>query len=222
MDFIYADKITELLFSVFSLLMLSVLIYLVRQTGYKFKIFLSGLLGYLFLFSLVVGSGLPQRIIIPLVPLLFLSVLGFSIYFALSSFGKAVSQKYTLMVLVGIQMFRLPLELLLHHWAELGTVPPTMTWTGQNWDILSGVLALLSIPFVNRYPKMAWIINACGFVLLMNVLRVVIMSSPFPFSWPLENPIRLIMYLPYAYIGPLFVGFALAFHLITFRKLLNR
>lgn len=222
MDFVFADGFSEILFSGFCFFMFSLLIYLVKIIGYRFKLFLGLFVSYLAIFTIVVLSGLPQKYIIPFMPLLFLSVLVGSVCFALSDFGKAISQKYSLMILIGIQGFRLPLELLLHHWAGIGTVPSTMTWTGQNWDILSGILALVSIPSLGKNYKIAWFVNVCGSFLLINVLRVVIMSSPFPFSWKLDNPIKLILYLPYAYIGPLFVGFALAFHIIAFRKLLNR
>lgn len=108
-------------------------------------------------------------------------------------------EKFSLTSFVGFQVFRLPLELLLHHWANHGT-----------------------IPWVSRFRWIAWSTQLVGLALLINVVRVVVMSSPFPFSWQLENPLQLVMYFPYALIGPLFVGVALAGHLLTFRKLLHK
>jgi hypothetical protein len=55
----------------------------------------------------------------------------------------------------------------------------------------------------------------------VNVLRVVVLSSPFPFAWPLANPLQLALYFPYVLIAPLFVGAALAGHLVAFRALVR-
>lgn len=214
-----ADDVSLWIFSAFALLMAVLCLFAVKRTGYKFKKF-SVIFGlYLAGFSGLVAAGLPQKHVLPFFPLMFASVLILSLWFAFSEYGKRVSQVFSLATLIGLQGFRLPLELILHHWADLQTVPETMTWTGQNWDIVAGVASLLAIPFVNASRRLAWGVNMLGFVLLLNVLRVVIMSSPFPFSWPLENPIQLIAYMPYALIGPLFVGVAFAGHLIVFRKL---
>ena len=121
--------------------------------------------------------------------------------------------------LVGLQTFRLPLELILHHWAEIGTIPKTMTWTGSNIDIVAGIVALLFTPLLRFHKKLVWVPQLIGFFLLLNVLRVVLMSSPFPFSWELETPLLLAMYFPYVLIAPLFVLPAFMAHLLLFKKL---
>lgn len=182
------------------------------------------------LFSWAVHSGIVIHYAIPLVPLIFVALLAISAAFAFSRPALATALKLPLALLIGFQGFRLPLELLLHHWASTETIPSTMTWSGQNWDIVSGIIALLAAPFVGhgrlgrklgtKYGlKIAWFANTVGFVLLLNVLRVVVMSSPLPISWKLESPLQLIFYLPYAWIGPMFVAPALMGHLITFRVL---
>ncbi len=180
-----------------------------------------GFLLYIAVFSLIVYLKLPEERFIPTAPILFLSVFAGSIYIAFSKIGMQISNTFSFKFLIGIQAFRLPLELILHHWTETKTIPETMTWTGQNWDIISGLSALFAIPFLNKNVKLVWLVQILGFCLLVNVLRVVILSSPLPFAWPLENPLLLIVYLPYALIGPLFVGVALTFHLVAFRKLIH-
>jgi hypothetical protein len=151
-----------------------------------------------------------------------LSVLIVSLLICFSKLGANISNGFSLAFLIGLQAFRLPLELILHHWADLGTVPETMTWTGQNLDIITGIISLLTIPFLNKSKILAWGVQLIGFVLLLNVLRVVVMSSPLPFSWKLEKPLLLIAYFPFALIAPLFVGTALTFHLLAFRKLIKK
>lgn len=213
-----ADSLSLSLFYLFSLVMLVVC----ARTLFKLhRNFFFCYVLYIVVFSALVSSGLVLGHIIPLAPLLFTSVLALALFFAFSKFGTQVSTQYSLALLIGLQSFRLPLELILHHWATIGTIPPTMTWTGQNWDVVTGLLSLLTCAFINRSQKLAWTVQIIGFVLLLNVLRVVVLSSPFPFSWPLENPIQLVLYFPYALIGPLFVGTALFLHLIVFRKLLT-
>lgn len=127
-----------------------------------------------------------------------------------------------LTVLIGFQGFRLPLELILHRWATIGTVPETMTWTGQNFDVISAAVALVTAPLVSKWPCLAWIPSIIGLGLLLNVMRVVVLSSPLPFSWQLHNQLQLIMYLPYALIVPLCVAPALIGHLVVVSYLLRR
>ena len=218
MTFIPADSISLVIFLILSFLMLAMIL-----LGFKkIKPGIKGpaiWAGYFIIFNVVVLSGLPAKHIIPIVPLLFISLLGLYIYLALSEVGTKTVATFSPAVLIGFQVFRLPLELVLHQWASVGTVPVTMTWTGQNFDIVTGVLSLISIPFLKGSRKLASTVNVIGFLLLLNVLRVVVMSSPLPFSWPLENPLQLIFYYPYCLIAPLFVGPALFGHIVAFRKL---
>lgn len=220
--FIHADTLSISLFTLFCVIMYLILLWAVRLSAPNtFKKFLFILSGYLIAFSAIVVSGLPLSYILPVVPLLFASVLFGAMVIAFSSLGGRLALSLSFAQLIGFQAFRFPLELILHHWAEIGTIPPTMTWTGQNYDVVAGVVALITIPFLNGNKATAWFSQILSFGLLLNVLRVVIMSSPLPFSWPLDRPILLFGYMPYALIGPLFVGAALTAHLITFRKLMG-
>lgn len=218
--FNHADHFSITVFSVFSLLMLSLALFTFQRSGVSRKVVV-GFLIYLVVFFVVVYLKLAETFFMPVAPLLFLSVFAGSAYLSFSKVGLQISDTFSFRFLVGVQAFRLPLELILHHWADIKTIPETMTWTGQNWDIISGFVSLVAIPFVNKNLKVVWLVQILGFSLLLNVLRVVILSLPLPFSWPLENPLLLIMYQPYALIGPLFVGVALTFHLIVFRKLIR-
>jgi hypothetical protein len=123
--------------------------------------------------------------------------------------------------LVGFHAFRVPLELVLHSWAKQGTVPQTMTWDGQNWDIISGAFAILVAPFAIRSRALAWAANLIGFALLLNVIRVAAMSSPLPIGWGQDPPLLLALHLPYALIAPVCVVGALAGHIVLTRALLR-
>jgi hypothetical protein len=124
--------------------------------------------------------------------------------------------------LVAFQGFRFPLELVLHSWAAQGVIPGTMTWTGRNWDIVSGVLALILAPLCRRSTAWAWLANGVGLVLLANVMRVAILSSPVPFGWPVVPKLALIYHVPYVLIFPVCVGGALIGHISLTRALLTK
>jgi hypothetical protein len=221
-NFIPADQTSLFLFVTFAIVMFLIINFAVYKTNYKYKKFLGVFLIYLAAFAAIVKSGIIAEHFLPVVPLMGVTTLTLVVLFVKSEYGLRISTIFPLSVLIGFQLFRLPLELILHHWAEIGTVPQTMTWTGQNWDIIGGVVSLVAIPFVNKSKAFAWTAQMIGFVLLLNVARVVLMSSPVPFGWHLENPILLVEYLPYALILPLFVAAALAGHLITFRALTKK
>lgn len=176
---------------------------------------------YLGSFALLVQSHWIEASPFPRLPMVMFAVLMVSLGFALSPVGRRIAAGVPLAYLVLFQGFRLPLELVLHAWAGQGVIPGTMTWTGQNLDIVTGVLAIGFFPVVRKYPKAAWIFNGIGTLLLVNVMRVAIMSSPLPFAWPVEPSLQLAFHLPYALILPVCVGGALTGHVILTRALLK-
>ena len=100
----------------------------------------------------LIASGRMESLPLHGLPLFFAPILVIAIATALSPFGGRIATAVPLTALVGFQAFRLPLELVLHEWAAQGTIPETMTWTGQNWDIVSGVVALIAAPLAGRFP----------------------------------------------------------------------
>jgi hypothetical protein len=168
----------------------------------------------------LVLSGWMQVQPFPRVMFFFLAINISAVVGALSPWGKRIALGLPLSALIAFQSFRLPLELILHDWAAQRVIPSTMTWTGQNFDIVTGVLATIGIFFRTKWY--AWFFNIVGTLLLLNVMRVVVFSSPFPFSWEVDPPIQLAFHLPYAFIGPFGVGAALLGHVILFRALLAK
>lgn len=158
-----------------------------------------GVLIWLAATSAVVASGALAARPMPAIPLFFAAVLAAALGFGLSPVGKTLALGLPIPALVAFQVFRLPLELVLHSWAGQGAIPETMTWTGRNFDIFSGIVSLLAAPLAARWRGAAWVANAVGLVLLVNVGRVAMLSSPLPFAWDVErarsarkgrNPIR--------------------------------
>ena len=97
-----------------------------------------------------------------------------------------------------------------------------MTWSGSNWDIASGIVALAVCPFVSKWQMLAWLANIVGIVLIVNVGRVAILSSPVPFGWEVEPKLELVAQLPYAFIVPICVGGAALGHVLLTRRLLTK
>lgn len=167
----------------------------------------------------LVASGRMTSLPLSGLPVFFGSILAICVGLGLSPVGARLAASVPLAALVGFHAFRLPLELVLHEWAAQGTIPGTMTWTGQNWDILSGIAALVCAPLAGRYAVAARFANIAGFALLLNVMRVAILSSPLPFGWGQQPPLLLALHLPYAFIGPVCVGGALFGHVVLTRRL---
>lgn len=169
--------------------------------------------------ALVVQSGVVAARPMPLLMIFFalnnLAALGV----ALSPVGGFLARGLPVTQLVAFLGFRLPLEVVLDDWARQGTIPASMTWNGANLDVVSGLLAVVCAPLSTRFRFAAWLCNGVGFVLLLNVMRVAILSSPLPFAWPVDPPLQLGFHLPYALIIVL-VGCALAGHVVLTRALL--
>jgi hypothetical protein len=190
----------------------------VRWTLY----FLGGLALWLGLAARLVATGWTEAVPVHLLIVGATMMLG-SVILGLSPAGKWIALACPAACLLAFQGFRLPLEMVLHSWVQQGVIPQTMTWTGSNWDIVSGIAALVLAPFCRRSRAAAWLGNIIGFALLLNVGRVAILSAPVPFGWSEVSP-RLLLpfHLPYALIIPVCVGGALAGHVILTRALLSK
>ena len=181
----------------------------------------AGLLLWLATIAELVGSGwleaVPGRLLA-----LGAVVMGGSALLGLSPLGGWLANSCPISLLLAFQGFRLPLELVLHSWVRQGVIPGTMTWTGSNWDVLSGAAALGLAPLSRHSKAAAWAGNIIGFVLLLNVGRVAVFSAPLSFGWHDVTPKLLLpYYLPYALVIPVCVGGALAGHIILTRALLR-
>jgi hypothetical protein len=184
--------------------------------------FVGGLVLWLGMAAGLVSTGWTEAVPVHLLIAGTTVMLG-SVILGLSPVGRWMALACPAAWLLAFQGFRLPLELVLHSWVHQGVIPQTMTWTGSNWDIVSGIAALVFAPFCKRSRAAAWLGNIIGFALLLNVGRVAILSAPVPFGWTNVSP-RLLLpfHLPYALIVPVCVGGALAGHVILTRALLLR
>lgn len=124
-------------------------------------------------------------------------------------------------LLIGFQAFRVVVELLLHHGATEGIVPPQLTWSGRNLDIIAGALALPVGLAARRLPRAAlWGFNLVGLGLLLNVVIVAILSMPTPFQvFTPDN--RWVGDWPFIWLPMGLVALALLGHVVLTRRLLR-
>jgi hypothetical protein len=161
---------------------------------------------------------LPPPITFVLVPM-FAGVVAFT----RSNLGRRLAAAVPLAALVGFQAFRLPLELIMHRAYSEGLMPVQMSYSGLNYDILTGISALVAsaLLLIGRMPT--WgvkIWNWCGTLLLINVVMIALLSTPTPIRMFEGEPANVwIVDAPFIWLPALFVGYALLGHLLVFRKL---
>lgn len=135
-------------------------------------------LGWLVLTAGLAFGGILKIISVP--PPFLLLVLG-GLAGAIIWYRRGNWRTLSLKVLVGFQAFRIIVEIFIHNAVSEGVAPEQLTWTGLNFDIITGVAAAALFPFVDRVPK--WVLkafNVGGALLLFNVVTVAILSLPLP------------------------------------------
>lgn len=144
---------------------------------------------------------------------------------AFSRIGTRLSDGLPFAVLIASQAFRLPLELTMHHAYSIGLMPKQMSYSGCNFDIVTGITAILVAFLVWRGPVsrgliIAW--NALGCVLLATIVTVAIISTPRFAMFGNEHLNTWISDPPYVWLPGVLVQAALLGHLLIWRKLFKR
>jgi hypothetical protein len=141
---------------------------------------------------------------------------------AFSALGTKLARYIPLWVLVAVQAFRLPLELAMHAMYERGVMPREMSYSGRNFDILTGAAAIVAaaLTATNRAGiRLVAVWNIAGFALLINVIIVAILGTP-RFRFFGEDSLNTwVALVPFVWLPAVMVVAALAGHLIIFRAL---
>ena len=186
----------------------------------------SVLLLYLGVPAVLVGVGALDRYDpLPAPALLLLLALTLvTVGLALSSFGVAFASSLSLAALIGYQVFRVPVEWLLHRLYLDGVIPVQMTYAGRNFDIVSGITAgLLAFWLASGRPaprRVVLVWNVVGLALLANIVTVAVLSTPVPFRVFHEGPPNLVpSTFPHVWLPSFLVQAALFGHVLVFRRL---
>lgn len=184
----------------------------------------AAVLGWLLVTVLAAGSGVLRRFDATPPPFagLVLAVLILGVAVPCSSLGTLLARGLPLWALVGSQVFRFPLELLMHRAYVEGVMPVQMSYSGWNYDVLTGITAGLLAWWLARgaVPRglvVAW--NVLGFALLVNVVTIAIVSTPV-FRWFGDDRLNtFVAYPPYVWLPAVLVVAALMGHILVWRKL---
>jgi hypothetical protein len=146
--------------------------------------------------------------------------LAFAVSF--SRFGTRIATTIPLWALMFAQSFRLPLELAMHGMYARGIMPVQMTYTGLNFDIITGATAipvavLCATGYIGRRTVATW--NVLGLLLLINVVTVAILGTP-RFRYFGDDHLNVwVTSPPFVWLPAVMVLAALAGHLLIFRAL---
>jgi hypothetical protein len=184
----------------------------------------TAVLAWLLVTALVAAFGLLRRFDLtpPPFAIFVLAVVGIGIAVPCSSLGTLLVRGLPLWALVGFQVFRLPLELGMHRAYVEGLMPVQMSYSGLNYDIVSGITggvlgAWLALGHVPRWVIAAW--NLLGFVLLVNIVTVAILSAPV-FAWFGNDRLNVfVTYPPFVWLPAILVPAALMGHVLVWRWL---
>ncbi len=160
---------------------------------------------------------------VPTMLVVFVLLLLLSVGVGLSPVGRRLAVGLPLTVLVGVQGFRLPLELMLHRAYEDGLMPRQMSYSGLNFDIVTGITALLvaillAFDRVGIRTVRAW--NVVGSLLLLNIIVIAMLSAPTRLRAFREGPANVwITTEPYVWLPTVMVAFAILGHIVIYRRL---
>jgi hypothetical protein len=146
-----------------------------------------------------------------------------TILFALSSVGRQVATLSSFALIISIQSFRLPLELVMHHAATIGLMPSQMSYSGRNFDILTGALALPVAWISARAPQSRQIVfwwNLLGTVLLINIVVIAVASTPLVGAFGSDRLNTWVAEAPYIWLPAILVPAAVLGHALIWRKLM--
>jgi hypothetical protein len=125
-------------------------------------------------------------------------------------------------LLVGIQSFRILVEIILDMLHKDGLVPVEITFRGLNFDIITGSLALVAALMLRRKNNASIYFgigfNILGLLALVNIITIAFRSVPGPMFVFERN--YLPTYFPGMLIPAVFVVLALLLHVVSLRQLL--
>jgi hypothetical protein len=146
-----------------------------------------------------------------------------AIALALSPFGRRIALGLPVVALVGYQGFRVIVELLMHRAYSEGLMPVQMSYSGRNFDIVTGITALAVAAWLgtgrsSRKLLVTW--NTLGVVLLVNILAVAFLSAPTPLRLFMNEPANdWITRAPWVWLPTVMVFAAVFGHVALYRRL---
>lgn len=164
----------------------------------------------------------------PPMALLIVTVLAVPTIAGLSPFGRSIAMQTPLALFVELQIFRLPLELVMHHAGNSGVMPPELSFSGYNFDIVTGIGAAAIGAMLARgaaVPRaLLWVWNIWGIYCLLAIAAIAVATSPMVRAFG-DDPKHVnswVLYFPYVWLPVVLVSVAVFSHVIVTRALLSK
>lgn len=163
-------------------------------------------------------SSMPPRLLIvllpPLIAAVFLARSG-----TVSSWLRVVPPHW----LIFLQSFRIVMELILFLLMTHSIIPVQMTFDGRNFDVLTGVSALIvgNLVYTKSFSFPKWIIawNVAGLILLANIVGIAILSAPFSFRVFMNDPPNTVIAgFPFVWLPGFVVPVAYCSHILSIKQ----
>ncbi len=141
--------------------------------------------------------------------------------------GSSLVKSLHVETLVALQIFRLPLELLMLRAASLQIMPVEFSMLGYNLDVLTGLGALLITIYcawTRSLPlKVIWAWNLMGIVCLVVIAVLAVLTSPnvHAFGIAPQHINSWVLYFPYSLLPSVLVSVAVLGHVLLTRKLMT-
>jgi hypothetical protein len=142
--------------------------------------------------------------------------------------GRALADSLRVETLVALQIFRLPLELLMLRAALLQIMPMEFSMLGYNLDVLTGLGALLITLYCARTRSLPttviWAWHLMGMACLAAIAVLAVLTSPnvHAFGAAPQHINSWVLYFPYSLLPSVLVSVAVLGHVLLTRKLLSR
>lgn len=191
----------------------------------------AAILGLMGLSALAAYTGVLTRFDVfpPPMLIMIVTILAGSLGLGLSPMGRDLAAHTPLLALVGLQSFRLPLELAMHRAAEQGIMPVQLSYSGYNYDIVTGIgAAAFCMAGLSGLPLrrgLVWAWNVWGIGCLAAIFVIALATSPMirAFGDDTDQLNTWVLFMPYVWLPVVLVSTAIFSHvLITRRLLLDR
>lgn len=142
------------------------------------------------------------------------------------AFFREFVERLPLKILTATHIVRIPVEITLFWLFGAGMVPRIMTFEGANFDIASGVLAIIVLIIAFRGGKVSRPLiiafNIIGLILLGVIVTIAALSVQSPMQqMSFDQPNRAVLFFPYVFLPTIIVPIVLASHLFALYKSLR-
>ena len=141
--------------------------------------------------------------------------------------GREFMDSLSLKKLTYINIIRIPVEFVLLWLFLNGAIPEIMTFKGWNFDILAGLTApfIIYFGFAKKLlsTKIILIWNIGCLVLLLTIVVIALLSSPFPLQkLAFEQPNIGLLYFPFNWLPAFIAPIVIFGHLVSIRQLTKK